>query len=92
MKLAGAAGSGALLCPCHSFAQPRENAPPRRIDVHHHVTPPVWMREARDQIAATNRNLSPIADWSVQRSLDEMDKNGVRSAVVSVTNPGIWVR
>ena len=90
MKLAGAAGSGALLCPCHSFAQPRENAPTRRIDVHHHVTPPVWMREARDQIAATNRNLSPIADWSVQRSLDEMDKNGVRSAVVSVTNPGIW--
>jgi len=48
------------------------------------------MREARDQIAATNRNLPPIADWSVQRSLDEMDRNGVRSAVVSVTNPGIW--
>ena len=90
MKLAGAAGSSAFLCPCHSFAQPRENTLPRRIDVHHHVTPPIWMREARDQIAATNRNLPPIADWSVQRSLDEMDRNGVRSAVVSVTNPGIW--
>ena len=48
------------------------------------------MREARDQIAATNRNLPPIADWSVQRSLDEMDRNGVRTAVASVTNPGIW--
>ena len=90
MKFAGAACSGALLCPCHSFAQPQENAAPRRIDVHHHVTPPIWMREAREQIAATNRNLPPIADWSVQRSLDEMDRNGVRSAVASVTNPGIW--
>ena len=90
MKLAGAAGSGALLCPCHSSAQSQESGSPHRIDVHHHVTPPIWMREARDQIAATNRNLSPIADWSVQRSLDEMDRNGVRSAVASVTNPGIW--
>src|SRR5215203_1617335 len=90
MKFAGAACSGSLLCPCHSFAQPQENAAPRRIDVHHHVTPPIWMREAREQIAATNRNLPPIADWSVQRSLDEMDRNGVRSAVASVTNPGIW--
>src|SRR5262249_25875944 len=58
--------------------------------VHHHAMPPDWLREAREQIAVTNRNLSPIATWSPQVSLDEMDRNGIRGALLSVTNPGIW--
>lgn len=65
-------------------------ASPRRIDVHHHAMPPIWLKEARDRIAATNRNTVVITDWSVERSLDDMDRTGVAGAVLSVTNPGIW--
>jgi predicted TIM-barrel fold metal-dependent hydrolase len=90
LKFAGAAGSTALLCPCHALAQTPVATAAHRVDVHHHMTPPIWIREAREQIAATNRNLAPIADWTPQRSLDEMDRNGVASAIASVTNPGIW--
>ncbi|MDB5641992.1 MAG: amidohydrolase [Hyphomicrobiales bacterium] len=60
------------------------------IDVHHHVCPPAWLEGARDQIAATNRNTSVVTGWSVQKSLDDMDQNGVATSMVSITNPGIW--
>ena len=60
------------------------------IDVHHHVSPPVWLQGAREQIAATNRNSAAITGWSAAKSLDEMDRAGVTTSVASVTNPGIW--
>jgi predicted TIM-barrel fold metal-dependent hydrolase len=60
------------------------------IDVHHHVIPPVWLEEAREPIFATNRFTSVITDWTPQRSLEDMDKNGIRTSMSSITNPGIW--
>ena len=60
------------------------------IDVHHHVSPPAWLAGARDQIAATNRNSSQVTDWTPRKSLDDMDQNGVRTGMASITNPGIW--
>jgi predicted TIM-barrel fold metal-dependent hydrolase len=57
-----------------------------RIDVHHHIAPPRWLNEVigRDLLQPATRN------WSVEKSLDDMDKGGVESAAVSVTNPGLW--
>ncbi len=60
------------------------------IDVHHHVSPPVWLEGAREQIAATNRNPAAIAGWTPSKSIEEMDQAGVASAMASVTNPGVW--
>jgi predicted TIM-barrel fold metal-dependent hydrolase len=64
----------------------RAPAPPRRIDVHHHFLPPLL------QQAANERNLlNPmLRTLSVNRSLEEMDRNGVASSVLSVPNPGSW--
>ena len=58
----------------------------RRIDVHHHVAPPKWLDEVvgRDLLQPATRN------WSVEKSIDDMDKGGVEAAAVSVTNPGLW--
>ena len=58
-------------------------AKPRRIDVHHHVVPPV-------HAAALAAHNSPAAQWSVAMSLDDMDKAGTDTAVVSILNPGVW--
>jgi 6-methylsalicylate decarboxylase len=29
-------------------------------------------------------------DWAPAQSIDDMDKNGVRTAMLSITNPGLW--
>src|SRR3979411_1988884 len=66
--------------PALAQAQPRS-----RIDVHHHYLPP-FHRETR----LKNRGGAGLPDWSVQMSLDDMDKAGVATAVVSAVQPGVW--
>src|SRR5262249_4248243 len=50
----------------------RAQAGPPRIDVHHHAAPPSWLA-AMDVIGRTN---PPLANWSVQKTLEDMDKGG----------------
>ena len=58
----------------------------RRIDVHHHIAPPKWLTDVigRDLLQPATRN------WSVEKSLEDMDQGDVATAAVSVTNPGLW--
>jgi predicted TIM-barrel fold metal-dependent hydrolase len=62
------------------------------IDVHHHILPPVYMAEARDQLLAQQQGYLParILQWSPQNALAEMDQNGVATSIVSISPPGIW--
>jgi 6-methylsalicylate decarboxylase len=78
---AGAAALAATSLPPQVFAQ----AKPHRIDVHHHVTPPSWLN-AMDIIGRTN---PPLANWSVQKTLDDMDKGAVATAMLSPTAPQV---
>jgi predicted TIM-barrel fold metal-dependent hydrolase len=56
-----------------------------RIDVHHHVTPPVWLAELKK----AKKDNPPLANWSVQRSLDDMDKAGIATSLTSPTTPQV---
>jgi len=56
------------------------------IDVHHHVAPPAYVRE----LIARGLNEPPLFHWSVQKSLDDMDRAGVATAITSITTPGVW--
>ena len=58
-------------------------AKPRRIDVHHHIIPPV-------QAAAFTRHHLRPSKWSVEGSLTDMDKAGITTAITSIQNPGVW--
>ena len=60
-------------------------AKPHRIDVHCHVAPPTWLA-AMDVIGRTD---PALANWSVQKLLDDMDKAGVATAVTSPTTPQV---
>jgi predicted TIM-barrel fold metal-dependent hydrolase len=62
-------------------------APAGTIDIHHHVFPDAFM----DVVRSASVSPAVINQWSLQRTLDEMDRNHVRTAVVSITQPGVWV-
>jgi 6-methylsalicylate decarboxylase len=62
------------------------------IDVHHHFVPPFYFSEHREQIAAAagGRMHPGYASWTSEQAIAAMDKNGVDSAVLSLTTPGVW--
>jgi 6-methylsalicylate decarboxylase len=82
---AGLAGLGAAAVIGTSDRSSAQTAPPRRVDVHHHVAPPIWV-EALKKAKLDN---PPIIAWTVQRSLDDMDKAGVATAIASLQTPAI---
>ena len=56
-----------------------------RIDVHHHFTPPVYLEEFE------SGDLPPqVKNWDVGRSLEDMDRNGISYAALSLPTPGVW--
>jgi len=59
----------------------------RRIDVHHHVVPPLYARWLRELGLAAGG--LPVPDWSGEASLELMDERGVEAAVLSVSTPGV---
>jgi len=70
-----------------AMAEAPANAPPSLIDVHHHFVAPAYldaMRQHYPQDGSVHMN------WTPEKSLAEMDANGVATAIVSVTQPGIW--
>jgi len=87
----GVAALGLGASPARVFAQAAPPAapaaPPKTvIDVHHHVAPPAFIRE----LIARGFNEPPQFNWTVQKSLDDMDRAGVAAAISSITTPGVW--
>ncbi len=82
--LASAVSAAAVtaLTPSNVLAQPAAS-PPRRIDVHHHMVPPAHAE------FLIKKNV-PAIKWSVQMSLDDMDKSGIKTALLSQIQPGTW--
>jgi 6-methylsalicylate decarboxylase len=72
----------AALAPFDSFTQ---SAQPHRIDIHHHILPPAYMQ------AIAARRGGPVPDWSAARSLEEMDKTGIATSMLSIVQPGVWL-
>jgi 6-methylsalicylate decarboxylase len=62
------------------------------IDLHHHVVPPFYLTEYGDRIASSRGGLISPAwlEWTPEKALQEMDRNGIETAVISLSTPGIW--
>jgi predicted TIM-barrel fold metal-dependent hydrolase len=83
LQALAAAGAGALLPGSKLIAQaisPSVRAMPGRIDVHHHMFPPFYVKAMEDQLRAGGFNPRP---WTPMTSLDMMDKHGISTAFVS---------
>ena len=64
----------------------------RRIDVHHHLYPSAYVAETLSRIMAIGPGFpeSLFAGWTAERTLAEMDENGVDAAILSIATPGVW--
>jgi len=82
-----AIGAGAALSTGSVLAaMPRIDSNPKRgrIDVHHHMLPPFYMdlRRAVPDVGA-------MPTWSPSKSIDDMEKNGVTTAMLSLAVSGV---
>jgi predicted TIM-barrel fold metal-dependent hydrolase len=90
--LATAAGLGASAILAAPAVLAQAPAAPKLIDVHHHIVPPFWFEEVKDRIAAQGggRIIPTWYGWSPQKAVEAMDRNGVETAIISMTTPGIF--
>ena len=62
------------------------------VDTHHHFYPPSYLQMQKDYEG--KRNVPPypgVYDWTPARAIENMDKNGIRTAVISLAStPGLW--
>lgn len=59
-----------------------------RIDVHHHLLPPRYVEALRGR-GITDAGGRSLPEWSVRQALTTMDSNGIATAVLSVSAPGV---
>jgi len=85
-----AAGASAAIA-ARSFAQQAE-AGPRIIDTHHHIYPPKHTANNLKRLVedAPDVPSTLYTGWTPRVSLDQMDQNGVATAIASVSSPGVW--
>ena len=59
----------------------------RRIDVHHHVSPPSFI----PAITRAGFDYPAFRTWTVEQSLADMDKGGVATSIISLPHPvKVW--
>jgi predicted TIM-barrel fold metal-dependent hydrolase len=84
----GAASAAAILPAARAHAQPAKSL----IDTHHHFYPPSYLAQWKEW--ESTRHIPPfpgVLDWTPARDVEMMDKNGIRTAVVSLAStPGLW--
>lgn len=88
--LAGLAGLSGLTALGATRARPA----PSHIDVHCHYAPPAWTTTVTEKTArGIFGSVNPaggIKGWTAASTLEQMDRAGIATSVLSVTTPGIW--
>ena len=87
--LIGALGATAVVAgsnPVAAIAQANAARAARRVDFHHHFIPP---RHLEAILAQRESGRTP--PWSPEMSIEEMDKNGIATSIVSLVQPGVWL-
>lgn len=69
-----------------------QSSGPRIIDTHHHIYPPRYVGPNLERLVRDADVLPATAytSWTPQFALDQMEKAGIATSLVSMTSPGIW--
>ncbi len=62
---------------------------PNRIDVHHHIVPQEYAK-ALSGLGITESAGIPFPTWSAETALDVMDRQGIKTAITSISYPGVY--
>ena len=81
--LGGLAATAGAVLPIPALAQSEK---PFRIDSHHHISSPAFIAE----ITAHKTGQVPLMKWTVEKSLADMNKGGVATSIVSISEPGVY--
>jgi 6-methylsalicylate decarboxylase len=57
----------------------------KHIDVHHHFTPPQYLKEGPLSVAMTK-----VENWSPARAVEEMDRHEIDISILSFASPYLW--
>ncbi len=84
----GAFGAAAVLPDAFLRAQTQNAIPgrPYRIDTHNHFSAPGFIAA----ISARKTNQRPLELWTASKSIEDMDKSGVATSIVSTSEPSVW--
>src|ERR1700722_17155524 len=84
----GALGAAAILPDVFLRGQERSSAPvrPYRIDTHHHFSAPGFIAA----ISARKTKQLPLEHWTPEKSIEDMDKSGVATSMISTSEPSVW--
>src|SRR5438445_1842271 len=87
LRSVAAVGASAILPAPAVWAQEAKPAEkPHRVDVHHHVFPP-FLQEAWQK---ANVRVAPVAArWTLDATLDQMNRGGVATAILSLASGGL---
>ena len=61
-----------------------------RIDVHHHILPPDYVEIVGDDRIGPLILAGRTPEWTPEMSIEAMDRNGIATAVTSISAPGLW--
>ncbi len=67
-------------------APPPAAVAPHRIDVHYHFSSPGFIAAIR----ARKTGQVPLMNWTPAQALEDMDRDGVATSIVSTSEPGVW--
>jgi predicted TIM-barrel fold metal-dependent hydrolase len=87
LKHVAAVGASAVLCVrpiVAAMARIDSNPKPGRVDLHHHMLPPFYM-----DLRRAVPNVGNMPAWSPEKSLEDMEKNGVSTAMLSLAVSGV---
>lgn len=62
-----------------------------KIDVHHHIIPKEYVERLK-KINITDSLGVSFPKWTPETSLSFMKKNGIKTAIVSITSPGVYFK
>src|SRR5687767_5738178 len=82
LRSLAAFGVGAVL----PEAASAQTAGRRIIDVHCHFSSPGFIAA----IKARNTGQRPLMEWTPAKALEDMDRDGVATSIVSTSEPNVW--
>ena len=61
-----------------------------RIDVHHHILPPEYVATVGEARIGPLILAGRTPEWTPRMSVEAMDRNGIATAITSISAPGLW--